>query len=168
MDELDLLEDGYNIPRSDDGESLANFIPDELLALIQAFQLSPEQLDQARTKQKPPKPILGVAGANLLLQVAQKTLAQYAISVAQDDEILHQLDQKTQNWSREEFDASYRRLLMAVEVRKGEKEILSQLSTKLEQYIAENQDITMGDSQGKRNAQNGNEAQSNPKRYRRE
>lgn len=166
MDDLDLLEDGYNISKPAVGESLTDIIPDELLALIQAFLFSPEQLSQARTKQKPPKPSLGVAGAKFLLQVAQKRQAEYTTSIAQDDEILNQLAQKGQTCSREEFDASYRRLAMAVEVRKGEKEILHQLTTNLEQYIAENQDTPMTDSHTKRNAQDDNAAESYPKRSR--
>lgn len=167
MDDLDLLEDGYNISKPAAGESLTDIIPDELLALIQTFHLTLEQLGHARTKQKPPKPVLSVAGAKLLLQVVHKKCAEYATSVEQDNEILNWLAQKERDCSREEFDTSYRRLKMAVEVRKGEKEILAQLSTSLEQYIAENQDTLMSDSHSKRNAQDDSEAESNSKRFRR-
>src|SRR5690625_4708713 len=126
MDGLDLLEDGYNISKPAADESLTDSIPDELLALVQALHLTPEQLSRARTKQKPPKPILNVPGAKLLLQVAQKRQAEYATSAEQDDQILNQLTQKQSDCSKEEFDTSFGRQKRAVEVRKGEKEILAQ------------------------------------------
>lgn len=168
MDELDLLEDGYSISRPAGGESLTDIIPDELLALIQTFHLTPEQLSHARTKQKPPKPVLSAAGAKFLLQVAQKKWAEYATTLEQDNEILNRLAQRERDFSGEELDTSYRRCKMAVKVRKGEKEILAQLATGLEQYITENQDTPMSDSHSKRNAQNDeSEAESNSKRFRR-
>ncbi|KAK2764889.1 hypothetical protein FQN54_008586 [Arachnomyces sp. PD_36] len=169
MDELDLLDDGYNISKPTAGDSLPDVVPDELLSLIQALHLSPEQLAQAQKKQKPPKPTFDLTAAKFLLQVTQKRQTQYATSVAEDDNILNQLAHKQQECTREEFDTKFRRLAMAVAVRKGEKEILNQFSTGLERRIAENQeDTVMGDSNPKRSAQAEDGTESNAKRSRKQ
>ena len=161
-----MLEDGYNIPRPAVADSLSDLISDDLLVLIRTFHLSPDQFKEIVMSLALPRPALGVAEAKSLLQVTQKRQTEYATTIVQDDEILSKLTENARNGPDGLSDSSHRRLLMAVKVRKGEKEILSQLSTLLEQYIAENEDTPMGDSHSKRNAQNENDEESGRKKFR--
>jgi SET domain-containing protein 6 len=112
------------------------------------------------------KPVLNVAVAKSLLQVTQKRLTEYPTTIAQDDEILAHLVGDTHNGPAVISDTSQRRLLMAIKVRRGEKEILGQLLTLLEEYIAENEDTPMSDSHSKRDAQHEINEESSRKKSR--
>ncbi|KAL2002522.1 hypothetical protein VTN02DRAFT_6609 [Thermoascus thermophilus] len=133
LDDFDLLDDGYSIPRPSPEESLTDFLPDELLALVKTLTLTPQQLQQLKSKKKPPKPVLGLEEANLLLKAVRQRGTHYATTIQQDRELLERLSQAEASGP---LEVSSRRQKMAIQVRVGEKEILQQLSSMLEHFIA--------------------------------
>lgn len=149
LEDLGLLDDGYIVPRPSAEDSLTDILPDELLALVKTLTLTPEQLLQHRSKNKPPKPVLNLPEATLLQMVVQKRQTQYATTLEQDLEVLARLRQVEMSGS---LQGSSRRQKMAVEVRLGEKEILRRLSAMFSDFIANN--AGQGGSSVKRNADN--------------
>ncbi|PYH88546.1 SET domain-containing protein [Aspergillus ellipticus CBS 707.79] len=124
LEELELLDDGYAIPRPSAGDSLADILPDELLLLLKTLSLPADQLEKQRSKNKPPKPSLGETEAIILAGALQLNQAQYATPIAHDQELLSQLRQSE---AFGPMEASARRKKMAIQVRVGEKEILQGL-----------------------------------------
>ncbi|KAJ9361524.1 hypothetical protein DTO027B9_685 [Paecilomyces variotii] len=135
LEDLELLDDGYIIPRPSAEDSLTDILPDELLALAKTLTLTPEQLLQQQSKNKPPKPVLNAPEAILLQKAVQKRQSQYATTLEQDQQILAGLKQAETSGP---LEGSPRRQKMAVEVRIGEKEILQRLSAMFSDFIANN------------------------------
>ncbi|KAL1863818.1 Ribosomal lysine N-methyltransferase 4 [Paecilomyces lecythidis] len=135
LEDLEILDDGYIIPRPSAEDSLTDILPDELLALAKTLTLTPEQLLQQQSKNKPPKPVLNAPEATLLLKAVQKRQSQYATNLEQDQQILASLKQAEASGP---LEGSSRRQKMAVEVRLGEKEILQRLSAMFSDFIASN------------------------------
>lgn len=108
--------------------------------------MSPEQLKQQKSKNKPPKPSLGQAEATILQKAVHLTQSEYATTISQDQDQLEKLSQLGA------LEGSSRRQKMAIQVRIGEKEILHSLSGMLDGFIADG-------SAGKRSA-NGDGADS--------
>ncbi|KAA8643251.1 hypothetical protein EYZ11_008502 [Aspergillus tanneri] len=154
IEDLELLDDGYVIPRPSEGNSVANILPDELVLLLKALTFSPTQLKQQISKNKPPKASFGHAEAVILSKAIQLLQAQYATTVAQDKELLAQLGQSETSSLLEE---STRRRKMAIQVRLGEKEILHILSTLLNDYATDSTQNGEG-STSKRTANGENDA----------
>lgn len=152
LEDLEILEDGYCIPRPSSEEPLADLLPDELLALLKTLTLTPDQLKQLKSKNKPPKPTFTLSEAQLLLEVVQKRATQYSTSIEQDEEILSRFREMEVSAP---LEGSPRRQKMAVQVRLGEKEILRQLSTMLSDYISNAKQNGEGGSSAKRNAPGG-------------
>ncbi|GFF78169.1 ribosomal lysine N-methyltransferase 4 [Aspergillus lentulus] len=132
LEDLELLDDGYVIPRPSPEDSLTDILPDELLLLLKTLTLSPEQLEHQKSKSRPPKPSLGHAEASILLKTIQLMGSQYPTTVAQDEEILSRLIQSEASQPLDQFD---RRQKMAIQVRLGEKHILQTLANMLEEFI---------------------------------
>lgn len=124
LDELEILEDGYCIPRPSAEDKLAEILPDELLALLKTLTLSPEQLAKYQSKNRPPSPSLGSAEAQLLLEALQARLAEYPTTLQQDEAILADLPSAANSLSD---DRSAVRRRMAIEVRIGEKQVLHRI-----------------------------------------
>ncbi|GES62869.1 SET domain protein [Aspergillus terreus] len=132
LEELELLDDGYVLSRpSQEDDQLTDILPDELIILLRTLTLSPEQLAQQKSKNKPPKPAFAETEASILAKAIQLKQAQYATTIAQDQEILSQLNSSAV--SSGSVDESTRRRKMAVQVRIGEKEILHRLGSMLEE-----------------------------------
>lgn len=106
--------------------------------------MSPEQLQQQKSKNKPPKPSLGQAEEAILKKAVHLTQSQYATNISQDQDQSAKLSQSGA------LEGSSRRRKMAIQVRIGEKEILHQLSAMLDGD---------GGAAAKRNA-NGDSAES--------
>lgn len=119
LENLDLLDDGYVIPRFSREDSLSDILPDELVLLLKALTLSPEQLQQLQSKNKPPKLSVEAPELAILQKAVDLKKSQYGTAIQQDQEILSQLNAS---------NGPSRRHQMAVMVRIGEKEILQDLS----------------------------------------
>lgn len=132
MEDLELLDDGYVIPRPSPEDSLTDFLPDELLVLVKTLTLSSEQLEHQKSKSKAPKPSFGHAEAAILLKAVQLVGSQYPTTVAQDEEILSEL---VQSEASQPLNQTDRRQKMAIQVRLGEKYILQTLANMLEKFI---------------------------------
>lgn len=132
LEDLELLDDGYVIPRLSPEDSLSDVLPDELLLLLKTLALSPEQLKQQQSKNKPSKPSFGQAELTILHKAIQLTCAQYATNIQQDQELLAQLNASNVSAPLHE---SPRRHKMAIMVRIGEKEILQDLDCLLSESI---------------------------------
>lgn len=120
--ELDILDDGYDIPRFSREDTLSDILPEELQLLLKTLALSPDQLQQQQSKNKPPKASIGPQELAILQKALKMRQAQYGTSIQRDQEILSRLN---------ESSGSSRRQQMAVMVRIGEKTILQGLSAML-------------------------------------
>ncbi|GAQ41052.1 hypothetical protein AtubIFM55763_003912 [Aspergillus tubingensis] len=133
LEDLELLDDGYTIPRPSSPEDpLADILPDELLLLLKTLSLPSDQLEKQRSKNKPPKPSFGDAEAAIFAKALQLNQAQYATTIPQDQELLAQLSQLEASGP---VEGSVRRKKMAIQVRLGEKEILYNLSFMLDKQF---------------------------------
>ena len=129
LEDLELLDDGYAIPRPSNKDSLLDILPDELILLLRTLALSPQQLEQQKSKKKPSKPSLGQTEANFLQKAVQLKQSQYGTTIAEDQEHLARLSQSGT------VERSSRRQKMAIQVRIGEKEILHRLSSMLDGLV---------------------------------
>lgn len=122
LENLDLLEDGYVIPRPvNTNPSLEDILPAELVVLLTTLTLSPEEFKQRMSKKKAPKPALEANAAAILTKALQKRQAQYATSLASDLQLRGSLSPLPSSGAG---DQSMRRARMALQVRIGEKEVL--------------------------------------------
>lgn len=134
LDELDLLEDGYSVPRFAPGQPFEEFLPEELVVLLRTLKLPSEELSRLQSKAKPPKPTFSMEEASLLATVVAHRQAEYPTTIEQDEQILQQ--SLANDWSSN--PNAIRRGRMAVQVRKGEKEILALLSANIQDHLREN------------------------------
>ncbi|KAJ5669270.1 hypothetical protein N7462_010340 [Penicillium macrosclerotiorum] len=121
LDENDMLDDGYVIPRPAASASLQDILPVELVVLLTTLSLAPEEFEQRRSKNKPPKPCMDANQAGLLYKTLQAKQAQYGSSITDDTQILMGLVPPNAPAS---LEGSARRQKMALQVRIGEKEVL--------------------------------------------
>ncbi|KAJ5734764.1 hypothetical protein N7533_013167 [Penicillium manginii] len=126
LDEHEVLEDGYVIPRPLNNASLEDILPAELVVLLTTLTQTPEEFEQRQSKNKLPKPSMDLKQATLLYKAFQTKQAQYATSLAQDTQLLQSLS------SPASLEGSSRRLKMALQVRMGEKEIFQAVLAMLE------------------------------------
>ncbi|KAJ6134212.1 hypothetical protein N7523_000534 [Penicillium sp. IBT 18751x] len=124
LEKHDLLDDGYVIPRPSPNDTLEDILPMELVALLTTLCQSPEEFEQRRSKNKPPKPSMDTPQAGLLHRLLQIKQSHYATSLAHDMQLLSSL---TSQQAPGALEGSSRRLMMALQVRIGEKEILQTL-----------------------------------------
>lgn len=136
LDELGLLDDGYAIPRPEQGLStdLHDAIPAEVHMLLRALCARDE--DGGAALKKPKDPVT-VEEAALLQSVLIKRLSEYSTSYEDDLTTLDKFKQtQTASDGSETPDAkSSKRFSMALQVRLGEKEILQQLISICQEYI---------------------------------
>lgn len=127
LEELDILDDGYVIPRPVNANpSLEDILPAELVVLLSTLALAEEEFKQRKSKNKAPKPSLEAKQAAILAKALQTQQAQYATSLAQDTEIFTSLP------PLDALDVSSRRARMALQVRIGEKQVLEAVLGMLE------------------------------------
>ncbi|KAJ5719648.1 hypothetical protein N7493_007226 [Penicillium malachiteum] len=129
LEEHDLLEDGYVIPRPAASATLQDILPAELVVLLTTLTLSPEEFEQRQSKNRPPKPSMDANQAGLLYKILQSKQAQYATSLTQDINLLSGLLPPN---APEALEGPARRHKMALQVRLGEKEVLRALLAMLE------------------------------------
>ena len=115
LDEVGILEDGYDIARAtnEDGQ-----FSEELLALLNCMTVSPAKFEKLQRKGKPPKPEQSDEALELLYHILV-----YRRSMYPDDD-------KLSNEGKDESNAlslrSQYRLRMAAEVIAGEKSVLQE------------------------------------------
>ncbi|ODH44722.1 hypothetical protein ACO22_00800 [Paracoccidioides brasiliensis] len=146
LDDLEVLDDGYGIPRHDRSTPLAETLPTELLVVLNILVMPLEQFNQLKQKSKVPKPALGIAEATLLDEAVRLILGEYPTTVAQDKELLA----SCANYQGSTSPISAGRLKMALQVRKGEKEILNAVISELEDFIAQHRQVSDSYSATKR------------------
>ncbi|KAJ5933505.1 hypothetical protein N7454_005834 [Penicillium verhagenii] len=129
LDENDLLEDGYVIPKPIANAKLEDILPAELVVLLTTLTQSPEEFEQRRSKNRPSKPAMETSQAGLLYKILQSKQAQYATSLEQDMNILSGLLPPN---APPALEGSARRHKMALQVRIGEKEVLRTVLSMLE------------------------------------
>ncbi|KAL3457804.1 SET domain-containing protein [Aspergillus heterothallicus] len=134
LESLDLLEDGYAIPRPSPNDSLSDLISEELVILLKTLTLSPDQFSERQQRQKPPKASFDATEARLLYNTIRLNQGQYPTSVTQDQELLAQLNHAETTSGA--LEGTARRRKMAVQVRLGEKEILQDLSFRLSALLS--------------------------------
>ncbi|KAJ5109812.1 hypothetical protein N7532_002457 [Penicillium argentinense] len=121
LEEHDVLDDGYVIPRPLNDASLEDILPAELVILLTTLCQTPEGFEQRRSRNKPPKPSMDEDQPALLYKALQTKLAQYATSLSHDVQLLAGLPPPQ---SPVFLEGSNRRQKMALQVRIGEKEII--------------------------------------------
>ncbi|KAJ5166368.1 uncharacterized protein N7482_005149 [Penicillium canariense] len=132
LEENDILDDGYVIPRPGPNASLQDVLPAELVVLLTTLSLTPEEFEQRRSKNKPPKPSMDSNQASLLYKILQIKQMQYGSSLGEDMQLLTHLTPPNAPAS---LDGSARRLKMAAQVRMGEKEVLQTVLALLEPLL---------------------------------
>ncbi|OAX81181.1 hypothetical protein ACJ72_04476 [Emergomyces africanus] len=132
LEDLGVFEDSYSIQRLNPAAPLTEVLPEELLIVLNILTMPLEQFNQLKMKNKAPKPNLGIAEATLLVQAVQQTLDEYTTTLDMDEKLLASFPsiQGPTNSS-----VSARRYKMALQVRKGEKEILSQLLATVGEFV---------------------------------
>ncbi|PGH03910.1 hypothetical protein AJ80_08612 [Polytolypa hystricis UAMH7299] len=143
LDDLGVLDDGYSIPRIPRSTPLVESLPDELLIVLQTLSLSTDQLNHFRSRNKAPKPTLSAEQASFLAEVVRQRCRDYSTDIGEDERFLAAL---TASGSETADQPSQRRRKMAIQVRKGEKEILTQLLTSIEEYVAQGTKRTAEDA----------------------
>jgi SET domain-containing protein 6 len=136
LDELGLLEDGYVIQRPPSAKAtLVDAIPAELHMLLRALtcNLGNDALSNEMRIQKGIKENFSIEEASLLASACTKRLTDYPTSIEEDTRLLEALHASTNTI---ESNPSPHRLKMAIEVRKGEKEILHAVITMCQNHIA--------------------------------
>ncbi|KAJ5778952.1 hypothetical protein N7457_006672 [Penicillium paradoxum] len=122
LENLDLLEDGYVIPRPVNANpSLEDILPAELVVLLTTLALPAAEFEQRLSKKKAPKPALDANAAAILIKALQQRQAQYATSLASDLQLRGSLSPLSSSGAGDE---TARRVRMALQVRIGEKEVL--------------------------------------------
>jgi SET domain-containing protein 6 len=133
LEENDVLDDGYVIPRPAPNASLQDILPAELVILLTTLSLTPEEFEQRRSKSKLPKPAMETNQASLLFKILQTKQAQYGSSLAEDMQLLRSLLPPNAPAS---LDGSARRHKMALQVRIGEKEVLQAILAMLQSLVS--------------------------------
>lgn len=123
-----MLEEGYSIPRIPPNGTLKDTIPKDFLVLLRALTLPIEDLNRLKARNKAPKPEFSTSEASLLRSLVTCRQSEYPTSVQEDESILRCLEQQNGYIN----DSIPIRKKMAVQVRKGEKEILTQILTLLD------------------------------------
>lgn len=129
---MELLDDGYAIPRPSDDDTVTDIIPEELALLLKTLTLTPEQFTHQQEKQKPPKPACGQEEARLLRAAIVMNQGRYSTTIEQDRELLAQLYYLEASGP---LDGPSRRRKMAIQVRIGEKEVFDLVKIKIDTYL---------------------------------
>lgn len=121
------------VPRPSPNATLEDILPAELVVLLTTLTQSPEDFEQRRSKNKPPKPSMDASQAGLLYKVLQAKQSQYATSLHEDVNLLAGLLPPN---APSTLEGPARRHKMALQVRLGEKEVLRDVLAMLESSVA--------------------------------
>lgn len=134
LDELGLLDDGYAIPRPEQGLStpLHDAIPGELHMLLRAMCAHDKD---GRASLKKPKDPITIEEAALLQSILTKRITEYSTSYEADQAIWTNVNHPDPDGADLPSGKSLQRCSMALQVRMGEKEILHQLISICQEHI---------------------------------
>ncbi|EDN04563.1 SET domain-containing protein [Histoplasma capsulatum] len=133
LENMGVFDDGYSIPRLNLNTPVMEVFPEELLIALNVLTMPPDQFNQLKMNNKVPKPRLGVTEATLLATAVQQTLWDYTTTLEKDKDLLTSISNIQESTHS---TASARRFKMALQVRIGEKQILSQVLTALGDFDA--------------------------------
>jgi hypothetical protein len=136
LEDLECVEEGYAISRPPIAAELHDAIPVDLQLLLSALAIDAESAKSAQNVFKLGERNFSFASADLLAATIRKRLAEYKTTISEDDDLLLRLDKA----SGVELPTGVHptRYQMAVQVRKGEKEILEQILQLAQQLITNN------------------------------
>lgn len=166
LDELGLLEDGYIIQRpSSDNASLVDAIPADFHMLLRALtcNLGNDASSNEKRIQKGIKENVTIEEASLLAAVCTKRLTDYSTSVEEDADLLRTLQASANLADSEIPNVSPHRLKMAIEVRRGEKEILHAIIELCQGHITKRTSEIRSDSVGTKRKHQGEDGRSTEK-----
>lgn len=150
LDELGLLDDGYAIPRPSEHEmtDLGDAIPGQLHMLLRALASH----NQDKGWMNKPKDAVTIEEAAVLQAALTKRLTEYATTLESDRELLEHLRKGGPTLEEIAFsDTNPARVVMALQVRVGEKEILQQMMALCREHIGrKSQDIATTNGSNKR------------------
>jgi N-lysine methyltransferase SETD6 len=144
LERLGFIEDAFVIGNSGSGMKLRDVIPADLRMIITAFCLPAEQFHPSKLSNHLKGSGLAVSEASLLLTSIINRLSDYKSSTQEDTKIL----EKLKNNERLEIPdgVSPKRYEMAVQVRRGEKEILHKSLQLLQDFVAKQSRRVPGES----------------------
>jgi N-lysine methyltransferase SETD6 len=130
LEEIGIIDDGYAFPRPQPGESLEEVVPGNIHMLLRALTSDPKIQKAPKLKDES----VTIEEAALLSAVATKKLVEYGSSLEEDLNILQQMQTEPDRPAPNGLSA--RRYTSALQVRIGEKEILSTLVQLCQTHIA--------------------------------
>ena len=152
LNELGLLQDGYTISRPTSGAQLDDVVPGDFHMLLTAFSSESNIAIEPRTINTSRPSGWGFSETSLLSAVLTKRLTEYKTTLHEDKNILFQL--QNGDLSTVPPAISSTRYEMAVQVRKGEKEILHQVLQIVRDVVAANTNgISTGSTKRKKHDQ---------------
>ncbi|KAF7508506.1 hypothetical protein GJ744_009219 [Endocarpon pusillum] len=133
LESLGLIDDAFVIVRPKSGSKLDDIIPEDLRMLITAFCQPGEKSHTSKLSQNVKESSLALSEACLLFTTITNRLGDYKSSLQEDSDILEKLKYKDKHPLPD--GVSHKRYEMAVQVRKGEKEILQQVMQQLQDLV---------------------------------
>ena len=157
-----MIDDAFVIGRPEAGLKLQDLIPVDLRMLITAFCLPAEKFNPSKLSSHVKQLSLGLSEASLLSASIINRLSDYRTSPQEDSEILDLLKREE---SGQLPGVSRKRYEMAVQVRKGEKEILHQFLQLVNEFVAEEtRQMSVESAKRKRNETDSAAANKKPMR----
>jgi SET domain-containing protein 6 len=130
LDEQEVVDTGYDIAASTPF-TLQESLSPELVVLVESMLLPAEEFERLASKGRLPKPEkITSQGAELLLQIIQARIAQYATTLEQDLQTFGEVPPAGTTSPKQ------RRFAMAKAVRIGEKQLLTNTKDALTEKIA--------------------------------
>ncbi|KAF2768489.1 SET domain-containing protein [Teratosphaeria nubilosa] len=126
LDDQGVVDDAFDISRVDNEDGQ---FPDELCMLLNTLTLSKNEFAKLKKKDKLPKPRLEPAAARLLSDICQKRVTNYCKWSGEEAKTLEAVNSKTA-----------RRKRMALQVLKGEKEVLDEAILALSKQFSQTAD----------------------------
>ena len=136
MEDLNDVEEGYAISRPSTDMELHDAIPVDLQLLLSVLAIDTEPAKSAQNVFDMVKQSFGFASADLLAATVRKRLADYKTTIGEDDDLIRRLNNISS--AQVASGAKLSRYRMAVQVRKGEKEILQRVLELAQQFITSN------------------------------
>ena len=114
LEQQDFFDDGHSMPRPRDGQTLEEAVPDDLRSVIKVLCAEKDPFKNVRGS-------VSIKESTVLAAIFEARLSEFPTSIAEDQKKLQDLEE---TWISPSSRSRYR---MAIEVRKGEKEICVQM-----------------------------------------
>ena len=136
LEDLNGVEEGYAISRPSAEVELHDAIPTDLQLLLPTLAGDTEATQSAPNISSLGKQRISLASAELLGATIRKRFADYKTTISEDDLLLQRLSDDLR--AQVASGAKPSRYRMAIQVRKGEKEILQHVLDLIQYYITSN------------------------------